>query len=83
MLSVWNMIVGILSGVVKISLKILDMIRDKKLIDQGRAIERAENVKKDLERSKEELELNREQTEILLKEADKKDIISKMESGKF
>jgi len=83
MLSVWNMIVGILSGVVKISLKILDMIRDKKLVDQGRAIERAENVKKDLERSKEELELNREQTEILLKEADKKDIISKMESGKF
>jgi hypothetical protein len=76
MLSLWNIIVGLLGGIVKISLRVLDMIKEKRLIDQGRALERGKIAE-------EQLEITREQTEILISKADKKDIVDKMESGKF
>lgn len=72
----WEIIVGFATGVLKTLSRVLDMIKTKANINTGRVIEQAEQAK-------EETEVNRQQTEILMEERTKEDTIKKMENGTF
>lgn len=72
----WEIIVGFATGVLKTLSRVLDMIKTKANINTGRVIEQAEQAK-------EETEVNRQQTKILMEERTKEDTIKKMENGTF
>jgi len=65
-----------LSGAANSFSKVLEILKMKKLIEQGRKQKEAEIVAK-------ENELNRQQTEILVQERTKKEVIDKMKDGTF
>jgi hypothetical protein len=81
--TLWNLIIGLGGGLIKVITKVLEMMRDKQLMDQGKALAKAEQDKKEAAQAKIELEINREQTEILLADTSKDDLTKKLEDGKF
>jgi hypothetical protein len=83
MFTIWNLIAGLGGGLFKVIDKILDMTRDKQLINQGKAIAKAEMDRKETVQAKIELEVNQEQTQILLGDNNKSDLVEKMNKGKF
>lgn len=81
--TLWNLIIGLGGGLLKVITKVLEMMRDKQLMDQGKALAKAEQDKKEAAQAKIELEINREQAEILLTDTSKDDLTKKLEDGKF
>jgi len=71
-----SVILGLLSGVVQGLLKVFDAIKTQELINQGRTLEQAD-------RAKDEIEINRQQTEILAQNQSKEETIKKLEDGTF
>lgn len=70
------MIVGFASGFFKSLVRVLDMLKAKANINTGKALEQAEQAKQ-------EAELNRKQTEILVQNRTKDETIKKLENGTF
>jgi hypothetical protein len=75
-MSFLSLLLGFLSGAANSFSKVLEILKMKKLIEQGRKQKEAEIVAK-------ENELNRQQTEILVQERTKKEVIDKMKDGTF
>ena len=67
---------GFLSGVVQAALKILEILKTKKMIEEAKKQKEAEIAKHDAE-------VTRQQTEILIQDRSKKDVIDKMKDGTF
>lgn len=83
MATLWTIIVNLGGGLLKVVIKVLELMRDKQLIEQGKALARAEQDKKELAQAKIEVEVAHEQTEILMKQESKNDIVEKLNNGKF
>lgn len=76
-MSIWLTILGLLGGLLKIVLNVLELSKQKKNIQDAKQLEKAEQAIK-------ESELLRKQTEILLDDtANKANTIKKLESGNF
>ena len=76
-MSIWLTILGLLGGLLKIVLRVLDLSKEKKNAEQAKQLEKAEQAIK-------ESELLRKQTEILLDDTvNKANTIKNLESGKF
>lgn len=71
-----SLLLGFLSGAVQALLKVFDAIKTQELINQGRTLEQAD-------RAKDEVEINRQQTEILAQNQSKEETIKKLEDGTF
>lgn len=69
-------ILGFFSGFFKSLEKILDMFKTKQDMNQGRALEQADQAIR-------ENELMRKETEVLTEKRNKDDVIKKLESGSF
>lgn len=69
-------ILGFFSGALKALGRILDMFRTQRDMNQGRALEQAEQAKK-------ENELMRKETEVLTENRTKDDVAKKLENGTF
>lgn len=69
-------ILGFLSSLSQIISKVLDYFREKNLINQGKALQQAEIAK-------DEININREQTEILSQDRTKEETIKRLEDGTF
>lgn len=74
--TITSTIFGLVRGIILLFNKSIDWFKEKALIRMGRELEAAE-------RAKEEIDINRQQTEILTETRTKEDIIKKLESGKF
>jgi multidrug resistance efflux pump len=83
MATLWTIIVNLGGGLLKVVIKVLELMRDKQLVEQGKALARAEQDKKELAQAKIEVEVAHEQTEILMKQESKNDIVEKLNNGKF
>lgn len=69
-------ILGLIKGITGLYNRALDYFREKRLIKTGRELEAAELAKK-------EIEINREQTEILSQTRTKEETEEKLKHGKF
>mgnify|MGYP003346981954 CR=1 FL=1 len=69
-------ILGFFSGAFKAFGRVLDMLRTKRDVNQGRVLEQAEQAKR-------ENELMRKETEVLTENRTKDDVAKKLESGTF
>lgn len=69
-------ILGFFAGVFKALGRVLDMIRTRRDVNQGRALEQAEQAKR-------ENELMRKETEVLTENRTKDDVAKKLENGTF
>lgn len=69
-------VLGLVRGVISLFNKSVEWFKEKALIRMGRELEAAEQAK-------EEIDINRRQTEILTQERTKEDVIKKLEDGKF
>lgn len=69
-------ILGFFSGAFKAFGRILDMFRTQRDVNQGRALEQAEQAKR-------ENELMRQETEVLTENRTKDDVTKKLENGTF
>lgn len=74
--TVVSAILGLVKGIVSLFNKSVEWFKEKALIKMGRELQTAEQAK-------EEIEINRKQTEILTQERTKEDVVKKLESGKF
>lgn len=83
MATVWSLLVSIFGGIIQISMKVMEMMKEKELVNRGIELERNRQRERDSIQAKAELETSREQSEVLLTDLDKKDVINKMENGKF
>jgi short-subunit dehydrogenase len=72
----WATILGLVSGIVSIITQVLEKIKKDELIRQGREQEQADIAK-------EEINVTREQTEILTKDQTREETIKKLEDGNF
>lgn len=81
--TLWNIIVGLGGGLLKVIVKVLEMMRDKQLVEQGKELERAKQNKKDAISAKIEVAVVQEQEQILMSDASKEDLAKKMNEGKF
>lgn len=81
--TLWNIIIGLGGGLLKVIVKILEMMRDKQLVEQGRALAKAEQDRKDSTSAKIEIAVIQEQEQILMNDASKEDLAKKMNEGKF
>ena len=72
----WTLLLGFVSGMMKAVNRILDDLKESKLINQGRALEQADMAKR-------EIDVNRKQTEILSQDRTKDEVVKKMEDGNF
>lgn len=81
--TLWNIIVGLGGGLLKVIVKVLEMMRDKQLIDQGKALERAEQDKRDAAAAKIEVAVVHEQEKILLGDSTRDELANNMINGKF
>lgn len=79
----WTTILGLFSGLFNLALRVLEMIKEQKLIQKGIDIEKTKNMELESKQAKSEAELVRQQSEILLGDSSKKELIEKMEKGKF
>lgn len=71
-----GIVLGFLSGFFKTATKVLELIKAKQFQTQGRQLEQAEQAK-------EEVQINREQQEIMLEDRKREDTIKRMEDGTF
>ena len=69
-------ILGFFSGAFKAFGRVLDMLRTKRDVNQGRVLEQAEQAKR-------ENELMRKETEVLIEKRNKDDTIEKLKKGTF
>ena len=76
MLSITSIILGLFNGALGLFNKLIEYAKEVRLINFGR-----EQQVSDL--AKEEIEINRKQTEILTQERTKEEVIKKMEDGSF
>ena len=76
MVSITTIILGLLNGALGLFNKLIEYAKEIRLINFGR-----EQQVSDL--AKEEIEINRKQTEILTQDRTKEDVIKKMENGDF
>ncbi len=76
MSSLWSIVLGLFSGVVKLFNKALDYVKSMELINQGKKLEQAENAKR-------EAEFQRKTSEILTQERTKEETTKKLEDGTF
>ena len=67
---------SILSSLSKLATKLLDYFKEKKLIEQGKTLEKAEIAIH-------ELEINKKQTEIIMKDQSKEETVKKLKDGTF
>lgn len=67
---------GILSSLSKLATGILDYFREKKLVEQGKTLEKAEIAVH-------ELEVSKEQTKIIMKDQSKEETVKKLKDGTF
>lgn len=67
---------GFLTGVIKAIVKILEIIKTKRTIEDGKR-------QKETEIINQQNEINIKQTEILIQDRTKKDVIDKMKDGTF
>ena len=72
----WATILGFLSGIMKVVSQILEFAKIKQAVEQGKVIEQGEIAKK-------ELELDKAQDEILMREQTKDETVKQLETGKF
>jgi len=72
----WSTILGLVSGIVSIIAQVLEKIKKDELINQGREREQADIAK-------EEINVNREQTEILTKDQTREETVKKLDDGTF
>jgi short-subunit dehydrogenase len=72
----WSTILGLVSGIVSIIAQVLEKIKKDELIRQGREQEQADIAK-------EEINVNRQQTEILTKDQTREETVKKLEDGNF
>ena len=75
-MNILNLILGLFSGLAKIVIRVLEIVKEKRLIEQGKTLERAEQAIKEAENL-------REQQKILMEKRTKSDVIKSMEDGKF
>lgn len=75
-MNILSTILGLFGGITKIVERILDIIREKRLIEQGKIQEKAEQAMK-------ESEVLRKQQEILLEDRSEEEVIKTLENGKF
>lgn len=71
-----TVILGFLSGLFKSLTGILDVIKSQDLINRGKEEQQTEIAK-------DEIEINREQTQILSQERTREETIKKLEDGTF
>jgi hypothetical protein len=71
-----GIVLGFLSGFFKTATKVLELIKAKQFRDQGRQAEQAEQAKQ-------EVQITREQTEIILEDRKREDTVKKLEDGTF
>lgn len=76
MISITTIILGLFNGALGLFNKMIEYVKEVRLINFGR-----EQQVSDL--AKEEIEINRKQTEILSQERTKEEVIKKMEDGTF
>lgn len=69
-------VLGFFSGIFKIFGRVLDMFKTRQDVNQGRALEQADQAVR-------ENELMRKETEVLTEKRTKDDIAKKLESGTF
>jgi hypothetical protein len=69
-------VMSILSSLSKLATKLLDYFKEKKLIEQGKTLEKAEIAIH-------ELEINKKQTEIIMKDQSKEETVKKLKDGTF
>lgn len=75
-MTILTAILGFLSQLPKLFSKVLDYFREKKLVQTGKELEAAELAKK-------EIDINRQQTEILSQTRTKEQTEEKLRHGKF
>lgn len=76
-MSIWLTVLGLLGGLFRIVLRVLELSKEKKTAEQAKQLEKAEIAIK-------ESELLRKQTEILLDDTvNKANTIKNLENGKF
>lgn len=76
MLSYIGVALGFLTGVIKAIVKILEIVKTKRTIEDGKR-------QKETEIINQQNEINIKQTEILIQDRTKKDVIDKMKDGTF
>jgi hypothetical protein len=74
--SITSLILGLFNGALGVFGKFIDYVKEIRFINYGR-----EQQLSDL--AKEEIEINRKQTEILTQERTKEEVIKRMENGDF
>lgn len=74
--SIASAILGLVKGIVSLFNKSIEWFKEKALIRMGRELESGDIAK-------EEVEINRKQTEILTQERTKEDVEKKLEQGNF
>ena len=73
---IWSTILGLVSGIIAIVARVLEQMKKDELINQGREREQADIAK-------EEINVNREQTEILTKDQTREETVKKLDDGTF
>lgn len=74
--TITSAVLGLIRLIISAFNRSVEWFKEKALIRMGRELEAAE-------RAKEEIDINRKQTEILTQERTKEDVEKKLESGKF
>lgn len=74
--SITSAVLGLVRGIITLFNKSVEWFKEKALIKMGRDLEAAELAKK-------EIDINREQTEILTQDRSKKDTEKRLEEGTF
>lgn len=69
-------LLGFFTGFMKTATKILELVKEKQFQATGRKLEQAEQAK-------DEVEVTRKQTEILIEDRKKSDTIKRLEDGTF
>jgi hypothetical protein len=73
---IWVTVLGLLNGLVQVFARVLEQLKKDELITQGKELQQAEIAK-------EEIDMNRQQTEILTKDQTREETAKKMEDGSF
>lgn len=72
----WVTVLGLLNGLVQVFARVLEQLKRDELVNQGKELQQAEIAK-------DEIEVNRQQTEILTKDQTREETAKKLEDGTF
>lgn len=72
----WVTLLGLFSGLVQVFARVLEQLKRDELVTQGKELQQAEIAK-------DEIEVNRQQTEILTKDQTREETAKKLEDGTF